>query len=102
MTFRCALLLLQVEKAIVWQVGNYPCLKFDSWWEGPVYENGKLKKWHYAWMPDRVFPIDLNGFAVNSSQIGEGRPINPRKGPERFEAASVGSCCIVKHDLAEP
>jgi hypothetical protein len=47
--------------------------------EGPVFENGKLKVWQHAWLPDRVFPIDLNGFAVNSSQIGIGRPIAPRE-----------------------
>ncbi|KAK9895947.1 glycosyltransferase family 43 protein [Cystobasidium minutum MCA 4210] len=67
----------KVKRAIVWQVGNYPARDWNSWWEGPVFEKGKLKVWQHAWLPNRVFPIDLNGFAVNSSEIGVGRAIAP-------------------------
>lgn len=88
-----------MKRAIVWQVGNYPARDWNSWCkccsrpkqrlrlvltlyhtgEGPVFEKGKLKVWQHAWLPNRVFPIDLNGFAVNSSEIGVGRAIAPRE-----------------------
>lgn len=47
--------------------------------EGPIYEDGELTGWEVSWKPTRVFPIDMNGFAINSSMIGVGLPMSPRR-----------------------
>ena len=46
----------------VWPVGLSGGLKF----EGPgLCKNGKVLSWYTMWKPDRPFPIDMAGFAVN-------------------------------------
>lgn len=45
----------------VWPVG----LVGGLLWEGPIVSNGKVVTWKTAWKPERPFPIDMAGFAVN-------------------------------------
>lgn len=45
----------------VWPVGIVGGLKF----EGPICKNGKVVSWYTSWKPERPFPIDMAGFAVN-------------------------------------
>lgn len=49
--------------------------------EGPFTEQGKLVRWHnsWSWGPNRTFPLDMGGFAVNSAVLGEGRFLPGRK-----------------------
>nr|CAI63873.1 beta3-glucuronyltransferase [Ciona savignyi] len=50
------------EVASVWPVGLSGGLKF----EGPgKCKDGKVLEWYTAWKPERPFPIDMAGFAVN-------------------------------------
>lgn len=68
----------KVKKMILWPVGNIR----PGGWEGLMCENGRQHHWRTAWLPNRVFPIDMQGFAVNSSLIGTGRSISgPRYVP---------------------
>lgn len=69
----------KVQKAIGFQVGNLPCPQFNSSWEGPVFESGNMTNWFLGGLPDRVFPIDMNGFAINSTVVGKGREVHGRK-----------------------
>ena len=49
-------------KGSVWPVGLSGGLKF----EGPALcKNGKVMSWYTAWKPQRPFPLDMAGFAVN-------------------------------------
>ncbi|KAL7005619.1 hypothetical protein EMMF5_004864 [Cystobasidiomycetes sp. EMM_F5] len=68
----------KVKKMIAWQAGNFPLYRdfAPSEWEGPFYENGKLTKWHYGGRSERHIRIDMNAFAINSTMVGEGRPIH--------------------------
>lgn len=89
--------LWRLRKAVVFQVGNLEigpesarCRLLRAFrlqalvtelrvGEGPVYENGKVVSWSDAWSEAaRVYPIDMNGFAINSSLIGPGRPLSFR------------------------
>ena len=57
-----------IKTAGVWPVGITGGLKF----EGPIEcEHGKVNAWHTAWKPDRPFPLDMAGFAVNTNLIFE-------------------------------
>lgn len=47
------------KKMSVWPVGICGGLR----WEGPVCENGAVKRWHTAWAKERPFPIDFAGTA---------------------------------------
>ena len=50
------------EKGSVWPVALSGGLKF----EGPgSCKNGKVLSWYTMWKPDRPFPIDMAGFAIN-------------------------------------
>ncbi|CAD6583232.1 MAG: Beta-1,3-glucuronyltransferase 2 (Glucuronosyltransferase S) [Cyphobasidiales sp. Tagirdzhanova-0007] len=66
----------QVKRAILWQVGNLRDAEYESTREGPVLENGTVVRWHVSWNPKRIFPIDMLGFAINSSMIGPGKPLH--------------------------
>ncbi|CAK8682986.1 unnamed protein product [Clavelina lepadiformis] len=51
-----------IATAAVWPVGLTGGLKF----EGPgSCSGGKVLSWYTAWKPERPFPIDMAGFAVN-------------------------------------
>ena len=45
--------------------------------QGPIFQGGKIKEWIVGGLPDRLFPIDMGGFSINSSVIGDGRPVHP-------------------------
>ncbi|XP_003386393.2 PREDICTED: galactosylgalactosylxylosylprotein 3-beta-glucuronosyltransferase 2-like isoform X1 [Amphimedon queenslandica] len=49
------------NKVSIWPVGLAGGLKA----EGPICENGRVKKWHVGWSPGRKFPVDMAAFAVN-------------------------------------
>jgi galactosylgalactosylxylosylprotein 3-beta-glucuronosyltransferase 3 len=49
------------KRVSVWPVGIVGGLLA----EGPICRNGKVVKWHTSWDPNRAFPIDMAGFAVN-------------------------------------
>nr|CAB3224854.1 beta-1,3-glucuronosyltransferase [Phallusia mammillata] len=50
------------QLASAWPVGLSGGLKF----EGPGFcKDGKVLSWYTAWKPERPFPIDMAGFAVN-------------------------------------
>lgn len=38
-------------------------------WEGPICENGEVTDFHTAWKPERPYPLDMAGFAVQLSEI---------------------------------
>lgn len=65
----------KVKRAIHWPVGN---LRGGNW-EGALYKDGAQARWLLGGMPHRTFPIDMNGFAINSTLIGEGREIHGPK-----------------------
>ena len=58
---------------------SWPVLKVLFTGEGPVLENGTVVRWHVSWNPKRIFPIDMLGFAINSSMIGPGKPLHGRE-----------------------
>ena len=60
--------------------------------EGPVLENGTVVRWHVSWNPKRIFPIDMLGFAINSSMIGPGRPLQGRESTKKHQP--FGECNI--------
>ncbi|KAK9899152.1 glycosyltransferase family 43 protein [Cystobasidium minutum MCA 4210] len=76
-----------VKKVITWQVGNFHTIDHPgSTWEGPFTEKGKLVRWHnsWSWGPNRTFPLDMGGFAVNSAVLGPGRFLpGPRFIPDK-------------------
>lgn len=49
------------KKVSVWPVGLVGGLRYEK----PVVENGKVTGWFTYWKPDRPFPMDMAGFAVN-------------------------------------
>ena len=54
------------KRGSVWPVGLSGGLKF----EGPgTCKNGKVLTWYTLWQPDRPFPLDMAGFAVNIKLI---------------------------------
>lgn len=57
--------------------------------EGPFVEQGKLVRWHnsWSWGPNRTFPLDMGGFAVNSAVLGEGRFLPGRESPYAYNYA---------------
>ena len=55
--------------------------------EGPFYKKGKLVRWHYGGYPDRTFRADMNGFAIDSSIVGDGKSIHgPQYAPHNNPA----------------
>jgi len=64
----------KLKKAIVWQVGNIPSGD-GRYLEGPIVKNGKLEHWAVEWKPERTFPIDMGGFAINSSLLIPGEAL---------------------------
>ena len=38
-------------------------------WEGPICKNGKVVKFHTAWVPNRPFPLDMAGFVVQLNEV---------------------------------
>lgn len=61
----------RVKRLIAWPVGNM----YPQGWLGLMCENGQQHHFRLGWAPQRVFPIDMQGFAINSSEIGAGRSI---------------------------
>lgn len=55
------------RRVSVWPVGLTGGLRF----EGPVCSNGKVTGWHTAWHPERPFPLDMAGFAVNLKELAK-------------------------------
>lgn len=53
------------RRVSIWPVGLTGGLRF----EGPVCSNGKVTGWHSAWHPERPFPLDMAGFAVNLKEL---------------------------------
>ena len=49
------------KKVSVWPVGLVGALV----WEGPICENGKVVKFRTHFAPERPFPVDMAGFAIN-------------------------------------
>uniref|UniRef100_A0A646QHP0 Galactosylgalactosylxylosylprotein 3-beta-glucuronosyltransferase n=1 Tax=Hemiscolopendra marginata TaxID=943146 RepID=A0A646QHP0_9MYRI len=49
------------SKVSVWPVGLVGGLLVER----PIVENGKVVGWFSAWKPNRPFPMDMAGFAVN-------------------------------------
>ncbi|XP_067682680.1 galactosylgalactosylxylosylprotein 3-beta-glucuronosyltransferase 2-like [Haliotis asinina] len=45
----------------VWPVGFVGGLRFER----PIVKNGKVTGWFANWKPERPFPLDMAGFAVN-------------------------------------
>ena len=45
----------------VWPVGLVGKLRY----EGPVLIKGKVGGWFTYWKPDRPYPLDMAGFAIN-------------------------------------
>ncbi|XP_012559154.1 galactosylgalactosylxylosylprotein 3-beta-glucuronosyltransferase 3 [Hydra vulgaris] len=65
----------------VWPVG----LSGGARWAGPVVSNGKVTSFHTNWAPDRSFPLDMAGFAVNLNLLLKEKPkvvfdINAKRG----------------------
>ncbi|ESP01922.1 hypothetical protein LOTGIDRAFT_138821 [Lottia gigantea] len=55
--------LRNTNKVSVWPVGLSGALRYES----PLVKNGKVTGWFTAWKPDRPFPMDMAGFAINLS-----------------------------------
>lgn len=49
------------QKVSVWPVGLVGYL----WYESPVVKQGKVIGWYTYWKPQRMFAMDMAGFAVN-------------------------------------
>ena len=49
------------ERVSVWPVGLSGGLR----WEGPLCSDGEVSGFYTAWHPNRLFPIDMAGFAFN-------------------------------------
>ncbi|KAK9899153.1 glycosyltransferase family 43 protein [Cystobasidium minutum MCA 4210] len=75
----------KVKRAISWPVGN---LAAPGGWEGAIFKHGVQHEWRLGGLAERIFPIDMNGFAINSSLIGPGRPV---AGPWYVAAGDTGA-----------
>jgi len=64
----------KLKKAITWQVVNIASGDGEDR-EGPIVKAGKLDRWATQWKPERTFPIDMGGFAVNSSLLATGEAL---------------------------
>lgn len=53
------------KKVSVWPVGLVGYLRYES----PVLKDGKVVSWFTFWKPNRPFPMDMAGFAVNLNLI---------------------------------
>ncbi|KAK6166626.1 hypothetical protein SNE40_023274 [Patella caerulea] len=49
------------EKVSVWPVGLSGGLRFES----PIVTNNEVTNWFVFWKPERPFPMDMAGFAIN-------------------------------------
>lgn len=49
------------RRVSVWPVGLSGGLR----WEGPLCKDGKVLGFYTAWHSQRLFPIDMSGFAFN-------------------------------------
>ncbi|XP_064623547.1 galactosylgalactosylxylosylprotein 3-beta-glucuronosyltransferase 3-like isoform X2 [Lineus longissimus] len=49
------------NKVSCWPVGLVGGLKFER----PITKNGKVVSWYTFWKPNRPFPMDMAGFAIN-------------------------------------
>ena len=54
----------------VWPVALTGGLRFS----GPICDNGNVVGFRTNWAPDRSFPIDMSGFAVNLKLLIEDKP----------------------------
>ncbi|RWS11652.1 Galactosylgalactosylxylosylprotein 3-beta-glucuronosyltransferase 3-like protein [Dinothrombium tinctorium] len=60
------------QKVSVWPVA----LVGGLYVERPLVSGGKVKGWNTVWRPERAFPIDMAGFAVNLKLILDRRKAN--------------------------
>ncbi|CAG5130585.1 unnamed protein product [Candidula unifasciata] len=49
------------KKVSVWPVGLVGYLRYEK----PIVQNGKVIAWFTYWKPNRPFPMDMAGFAIN-------------------------------------
>ncbi|RWS26516.1 Galactosylgalactosylxylosylprotein 3-beta-glucuronosyltransferase 3-like protein [Leptotrombidium deliense] len=60
------------QKVSVWPVGLVGGLQVER----PLVSNGRVTGWNTIWRPERAFPIDMAGFAVNIKLILDRRKAN--------------------------
>ena len=63
---------LQIRKTK--RVSAWPVGFATSRWEGPIVESGIVTGFHTSWHAQRVFPLDMAGFAVNLKVLTEEKP----------------------------
>eukprot|EP00118_Oscarella_pearsei_P004367 m.18576 g.18576 ORF g.18576 m.18576 type:complete len:326 (+) comp27682_c0_seq1:46-1023(+) len=86
------------RRVSVWPVGLTGGLRF----EGPVCSHGKIVGWHTSWHPERPFPLDMAGFAVNLAELVNNSKarIDPNASRGYLESSLLSS--ILKKEDAEP
>lgn len=65
----------------IWGVG----LAGGARWAGPIVKEGKVVSFHVYWAPQRSFPIDMCGFAINLRVL-----LNEKPGAEFDAHAKLG------------
>ncbi|XP_062509203.1 galactosylgalactosylxylosylprotein 3-beta-glucuronosyltransferase 3-like isoform X2 [Corticium candelabrum] len=86
------------RRVSVWPVGLTGGLRF----EGPICSNNKVTDWHTAWHPERPFPLDMAGFAVNLKELvkNPAARIDPNAARGYLESSLLQR--ILKRREAEP
>ncbi|KNC82465.1 hypothetical protein SARC_05257 [Sphaeroforma arctica JP610] len=59
----------KTERVSVWPVAFVGGQKYER----PIVVDGKVKKWHVSWHPERTYPTDMASFAFHSSLLHTGR-----------------------------
>ena len=88
----------KTRRVSVWPVGLTGGLRF----EGPVCSNGAVTGWHTAWHPERPFPLDMAGFAVNLAELVRNKRarIDPNAARGYLESSLLEP--ILRKEDAEP